>query len=67
MINHISEIKIYSALNNLLEHPNKNLARKHDFILRIMIKELKKNFNEWFTLIENNPLVKVSLNNDKKI
>jgi hypothetical protein len=44
MINHISEIKIYSALNDLLEHPNKNLAKKHDFILRIMIRELKKKF-----------------------
>ena len=68
MIDHIAKIKIYSALEDFIEHPNKNLAKKHDFILQQMIKILKKeNFNGWFSSIENKSSIEVALINDKNI
>ena len=38
MVDNINRIKIYSALENLIDHPNKNLAKKHDYILQILVK-----------------------------
>lgn len=68
MINYIDKIKIYSSLNDIIDHPNKNLAKKHDYVLKIMVKDLKKeNFDGWFSSIENKPHVEVALNNDKDI
>jgi hypothetical protein len=66
MISDIKDIKIYSALNDLIEHPNKNLAKKHDYILKILEIDLKKeNFDGWFSSIENKANVEVALNNNK--
>ena len=68
MISDIKDIKIYSALNDLIEHPNKNLAKKHDYILKILEIDLKKeNFDGWFSSIENKANVEVALNNNKDI
>ena len=68
MINNIGEIKIYSALENLIDHPNKNLAKKHDYILQILVKILKKEkFDGWFSSIENKSTVEVSLTNNENI
>ena len=68
MINDISDIKLYSSLNDIIEHPNKNLAKKHDYILKIMVKTLiKENFDGWFSSIENKSGVEVALNNKKDI
>jgi hypothetical protein len=68
MINNIGEIKIYSALNDLLEHPNKNLAKKHDSILEIMVEKLKEeNFDGWFSSIENKANVEIALINNQNI
>jgi len=68
MISDIKDIKIYSALNDLIEHPNKNLAKKHDYILKILEMDLKKeNFDGWFSSIENKANVEVALNNNKDI
>jgi len=68
MISDIKDIKIYSALNNLIEYPNKNLAKKHDYILKILEIDFKKeNFDGWFSSIENKANVEVALNNNKDI
>jgi len=68
MIDHIAKIKIYSSLEDFIEHPNKNLAKKHDFILKEMSKKLKKeNLDGWFSSIENKSNVEVALINDKNI
>ena len=65
MIDHIGNIKIYSSLNQIINHPNKNLAKKHNDILKILVKDLKKdNFNGWFTSIENKSNVEVALINN---
>lgn len=68
MINYIDEIKIYSSLNDIIDHPNKNLAKKHDYVLKILIEDFKKeNFDGWFSSIENKATVEVALNNYKDI
>ena len=46
MIEYIGNIKIYSSLSNIINHPNKNLAKKYNDILQIIADILKKeNFN----------------------
>lgn len=68
MINNIDNIKIYSALNDLLEYPNKNLVNKHDFILEIIVQKLKEeNFDGWFSSIDNKANVEIALLNDENI
>ena len=68
MIEYIGNIKIYSSLSNIINHPNKNLAKKHNNILQIIVDILKKeNFNGWFSSIENKGFVEVALINDKNI
>ena len=42
MIDCIKNIKIYSSLNQITNHPNKNLAKKHNNVLHDVVNELKK-------------------------
>jgi len=68
MIESFKKAKIYSALSNLRDHPNKNLAKKHISELFIFSKYLKKeNFDGWFTSIENKGTVEAALLNNKNI
>lgn len=68
MIDYIGKTHIFSSLEKLIDHPNKNLAKKHNDILKIIVKELKKeNFNGWFSSIENKSHVEVALINNKNI
>lgn len=68
MIDSIKNIKIYSSLNQIIDHPNKNLAKKHNYVLEMVVNELKKEtFDGWFSSIENKGFVEIALINDKKI
>ena len=68
MIDSIKNIKIYSSLNQIINHPNKNLAKKHNCVLDEVINELKKEtFDGWFSSIENKGFVEIALINDKKL
>ena len=42
MIDSIKNIKIYSSLNQITNVPNKNLAKKHDYVLKNVTNDLKK-------------------------
>jgi hypothetical protein len=65
MIEHISNIKIYSSLNQIINHPSKNLAKQNNSFLKIIIKDLKnENFDGWFSSIENKSAVEIALIND---
>ena len=64
MINQINRTKLFSSLNEIISHPNKNMAKKHNFILEEMILKLKKeNLDGWFSSIENKSNVEISLIN----
>ena len=68
MIDSIKNIKIYSSLNQITNHPNKNLAKKHNYVLQDVANELKKEtFDGWFSSIENKGFVEIALMNDKKL
>jgi len=68
MIDSIINIKIYSSLNKITNHPNKNLAKKHNDVLHDVVNELKKEtFDGWFSSIENKGFVEISIINDKKL
>ena len=68
MIDSIKNIKIYSSLNQIINHPNKNLAKKHNYVLQDVVNELKKEtFDGWFSSIENKGFVELALINDKKL
>jgi hypothetical protein len=68
MIDHIGSIKIYSSLNQIINHPNKNLAKQNNNILKVLVKDLKKeNFDGWFSSIENRSSVEVAFINNKDI
>jgi len=68
MIDSIKNIKIYSSLNQIINHPNKNLAKKHNYVLHEVVNEIKKeNFDGWFSSIENKGFVEIALINDTKL
>ena len=68
MIDLIKKAKIYSGLNNLTNHPNKNLAKKHKSELIILSNRLKKEkFDGWFSSIENKGTVEAAFINDLEL
>ena len=68
MIEEFQNMRIYSSLNKFTNHPNLNLAKKHNKNLLCYVEELKKeNLEGWFTSIENKASVEVSLINDINI
>jgi hypothetical protein len=65
MIEECKKTKIYSSLNLFTNHPNLNLAKKHNDQLSCYVKELKKeNLDGWITSIENKTSVEVALINN---
>jgi hypothetical protein len=65
MIDYINRIKLFSSMNQIVSHPNKNLAKKHDSILQEMVIKLRRErLDGWFSSIENKSNVEVSLIND---
>ena len=65
MIDEFKKAKIFSCLNLFTNHPNLNLAKKHNNQLFCYVKELKKeNLDGWMTSIENKTNIEVSLIND---
>jgi len=68
MIDYIGRTHIFSSLNQILDHPSKNLAKLNFDFLKKMVKELKKeHFNGWFSSIENKSPVEIALINNKDI
>jgi len=68
MIDSLKKARIYSALNNLTNHPNKNLSKKNKSELIILSNILKKEkFDGWFSSIENKGTVEAAFINDPHI
>lgn len=68
MIDNIIKARIFSSLNLFTNHPNLNLAKKHNDNLLCYVKELKEDsFDGWVTSIENKMSVEVALINDNDI
>ena len=68
MIDHINRIKLLSSLNQIIDHPNKNMAKKHSFILQEMVTKLQQDhLDGWFSSIENMSNVEIALINDISI
>jgi hypothetical protein len=68
MIDSIKNLKIYSSLNQIINHPNKNLVKKHNYVLKNVVNDIKKeNFDGWFSSIENKGFVEVALINEKNL
>ena len=68
MIDEFKKAKIFSSLNLFTNHPNLNLAKKHNNQLYCYVKELiKENLDGWMTSIENKTTIEVSLINDSNI
>jgi len=68
MIDKCNKSKIFSSLNLFTNHPNLNLAKKHNNQLFCYVKELmKENLDGWMTSIENKTTIEVSLINDSNI
>lgn len=68
MIDECKKSKIFSSLNLFTNHPNLNLAKKHNNQLFCYVKELmKENLDGWMTSIENKTTIEVSLINDSNI
>jgi hypothetical protein len=68
MISSIKKAKIYSALNNLTNHPSKNLAKRHKSELIILSNRLKiEKFDGWFSSIENKGTVEATFINNLDI
>ena len=68
MIEEFKKLRIFSALNTFINHPNANLAKRHNKELNFFSNQLKKeNFDGWFSSIENKGTVEVSLINDTNL
>ena len=68
MIDCIGKTHIFSALNKLINHPKKNLAKTENKVLTEITKDLKnENYDGWFSSIENKSHVEVALINNKNI
>jgi hypothetical protein len=68
MINECKKAKIFSSLNLFTNHPNLNLAKKHNNQLFCYVNELiKENLDGWISSIENKTSIEVSLINDSNI
>ena len=63
MIDSIKNIKIYSSLNQIINHPN-----KYNYVLNEIVNEHKKeNFDGWFSSIWNKGFIEIVLINDTKL
>ena len=68
MIESIGRTHIFSSLNKIINHPNKNLAKQNNNILKVLVKDLKQeNFDGWFSSIENISSVEVAFINNEDI
>ena len=68
MISDCKKSLIFSSLNLFTNHPNLNLAKKHDNQLFCYVNELiKENLDGWLSSIENKTSIEVSLINDSNI
>jgi hypothetical protein len=68
MIDSIKKAKIFSGLNNLTNHSNKNLAKKHKSEIIILANLFKKEkFDGWFSSVENKGTVEAAFINDLEL
>jgi hypothetical protein len=68
MIDYIGKTHIFSSLDQIINHPSKNLAKMNVDFLKIIVKKLKKEkFNGWFSSIENRSAVEIALINNLDI
>lgn len=68
MIQYINKKCIFSALNTFINHPNANLAKRHNIQLTFFSKKLKEEkFDGWFCSIENKTSVEVAILNNNNL
>lgn len=68
MIQLIRNYRIYSALNNLLEYSNTNLAKMNESKLKEWVTYLKnENLDGWLTSIENKTTIEIAIRMDSSI
>ena len=68
MIDNFYKTRIYSSLNKLVNHPNKNLSKINNNQLKCYADILNNNnFDGWFSSIENKSTIEVALLNNKDL